>query len=44
MSRSHSQKGHVRLRTNVNRQYYEGLWRVYDDEHPHGRWKSRNLA
>ncbi len=44
MSRSHCQHGHVRPRTNVKRHYYEGLWRVYDDEHPHGRWQSRNLG
>jgi len=44
MSRSHCQHGHVRLRTNVARHYYEGLWRVYDDRHPQGRWQSRNLG
>jgi hypothetical protein len=27
----------------VKRHYYEGLWKVYDDRHPHGRWQSRNL-
>jgi len=44
MSRSHCQHGHIRLRTDVKRRYYEGLWRVYDDQHPHGRWQSRNLV
>ncbi len=44
MSRSHSQHGHIRLRTNVTRHYYEGLWRVYDDQHPQGYFKSRNLG
>jgi len=28
----------------VNRRYYERLWRVYDDQYPQGRWRSRNLA
>jgi hypothetical protein len=28
----------------VKRHYYEGLWRVYDDQHPQGHWKSRNLG
>ena len=44
MSRSHCQHGHIRLRKNVNRHYYEGLWRVYDDQHPQGRCKSRILG
>ena len=44
MSRSHCQHGDVRLRRNVAGLYYEGVWRVYDDRHPHGRWQSRNLG
>ena len=43
MPQRHCQHGHVRLRAIVKRTYYEGLWKVYDDRHPHGRWHSRNL-
>lgn len=44
MSRSHCQHGHVRLRTNVKRPYYQGLFRVYDEQYPKGRQQSRNLG
>ncbi|MGA2610224.1 MAG: tyrosine-type recombinase/integrase [Terriglobia bacterium] len=44
MSRSHSQTGHVRLRTDVSRPYWEGFFRLYSEEHPQGVLKSSNLG
>ena len=44
MSRSHCQHGHVRLWTDVKRQYYEGRFRVYDDQNPNGHQQARNLG
>jgi len=44
MSRSHSQTGHVRLRTDVSRPYWEGFFRQYSEEHPQGVLKSSNLG
>jgi integrase len=44
MSRSHSQTGHVRLRTNVCRPYWEGFFRQYSEEHPEGVLKSLKLG
>jgi len=44
MSRSHSQTGHVRLRTDVSRPYWEGFFRQYSEAHPKGVLKSSNLG
>jgi len=44
MSRSHSQTGHVRLRTDVSRPYWEGFFRQYSEAHPQGVLKSSNLG
>ena len=44
MSRSRSQTGHVRLRTDVSRPYWEGFFRLHSEEHPQGVLKSSNLG
>ena len=44
MSRSHSQTGHVRLRTDVRRPYWEGFFGQYSEAHPQGVLKSSNLG
>ena len=44
MSRSCHQEGHVRLRDDVKRPYWQGLYRVRSEDQPGGKWKSENLG
>jgi len=44
MSRRCHQEGHVRLRKDVKRPYWQGLYRVRSVDRPGGKWKSENLG
>ena len=44
MSRRCHQEGHVRLRDDVKRPYWQGLYRVRSEDQPGGKWKSENLG
>ena len=44
MSRRCHQEGHVRLRDDVKRPYWQGLYRVRSEDQPEGKWKSDNLG
>ena len=44
MSRRCHQEGHVRLRDDVKRPYWQGLYRVRSEDQPEGKWKSENLG
>ncbi len=44
MSRRYHQEGHVRLRDDVKRPYWQGLYRVRSEDQPGGKWKSENLG
>lgn len=44
MSRRCHQGGSVRLRDDVKRPYWQGLYRVRSDDQPAGKWKSENLG
>lgn len=44
MSRRCHQDGHVRLRDDVKRPYWQGLYRVRSDDQPGGKRKSENLG
>ena len=44
MSRRCHQDGHVRLRKDVKRPYWQGLYRVRSEDQPEGKWKSDNLG
>ena len=44
MSRRCHQEGHVRLRDDVKRPYWQGLYRVRSEAQPEGKWKSENLG
>ena len=44
MSRRCHQNGHVRLRKDVKRPYWQGLYRVRSEDQPEGKWKSENLG
>lgn len=44
MSRRCHQEGHVRLRDDVKRPYWQGLYRVRSEGQSEGKWKSENLG
>src|ERR1035441_8067974 len=44
MSRRCHQEGHVRLRDDVKRPYWQGLYRIRSEDQPAGKWKSENLG
>lgn len=44
MSRRCHQEGHVRLRDDVKRPFWQGLYRERPDGQPGGKWKSENLG
>jgi integrase len=44
MSRRCHQEGHVRLRDDVKRPYWQGLCRVRSEDQPRGKWNSENLG
>ncbi|MGD0663257.1 MAG: site-specific integrase [Syntrophorhabdales bacterium] len=44
MSRRCHQEGHVRLRDDVKRPYWQGLYRARSEDQPGGKWKSEKLG
>ncbi|MGB7593134.1 MAG: hypothetical protein WBO19_18025 [Terriglobia bacterium] len=44
MSRRCHQEGHVRLRDDVKRSYWQGLYRVRSQDQTGEKWKSENLG
>ena len=44
MSRRCHLEGHVRLRDDVKRPYWQGLYRVRSEDQPGRKWKSENLG